>query len=91
MPESLRPLFERAVDHAVRYRESVADGPAHPAATYHDLRDKLMGPVPETGTPAEAMLEELAAFSEQGLMPIVGPRFFGWVMGASHPAGVAAD
>ena len=24
-------------------------------------------------------------------MPIVGPRFFGWVMGASHPAGVAAD
>lgn len=24
-------------------------------------------------------------------MSIVGPRFFGWVMGASHPAGVAAD
>ena len=24
-------------------------------------------------------------------MPITGPRFFGWVMGASHPAGVAAD
>ena len=24
-------------------------------------------------------------------MPITGPRFFGWVMGGSHPAGVAAD
>src|SRR5690606_17197312 len=47
--------------------------------------------VPETGTGAAAMLEELVALAEPGLMPIAGPRFFGWVMGGSHPAGVAAD
>ena len=40
---------------------------------------------------AEAVLEELVAVAEPGLMPMVGPRFFAWVIGASHPAGVAAD
>jgi glutamate/tyrosine decarboxylase-like PLP-dependent enzyme len=91
MSDELRPLLERALEHAVRYREAVPNGPAHPLADYHLLRDKLNGPLPETGTAPDAMLEELVSFSEPGLMPIVGPRFFGWVMGASHPAGVAAD
>src|SRR5690606_29642552 len=38
-----------------------------------------------------AVIDELADAAEPGLMGIVGPRFFGWVMGGSHPVGVAAD
>lgn len=91
MSDPLKPLFDRAVEHAVRYRETVADGPAHPRETYQKLRDAFMAPLPETGMPAGAVLEELVESAERGLMPITGPRFFGWVMGASHPAGVAAD
>ena len=32
-----------------------------------------------------AVIEELATKAEPGLHAMVGPRFFGWVIGASHP------
>src|SRR5207253_2538570 len=34
---------------------------------------------------------ELAAKATPGIRAQTGPRFFGWVIGNSHPAGVAAD
>ena len=37
------------------------------------------------------MIDELVRLVEGGLQTTIGPRFFGWVMGASEPAGVAAD
>jgi glutamate/tyrosine decarboxylase-like PLP-dependent enzyme len=91
MTDDLARLWSQAVSHAARYRENVPDGPAHPRESYASLRDRLIDPLPATGTPPAEMLDELVALSEPGLMPITGPRFFGWVMGASHPAGVAAD
>ncbi len=50
-----------------------------------------MAPLPEDGMPAADVVDELAGIAEPGLMAMPGPRFFGWVLGASHPAGVAAD
>jgi glutamate/tyrosine decarboxylase-like PLP-dependent enzyme len=55
------------------------------------MRARLSAPLPETGADPAAVIDELVALAEGGLMPIVGPRFFGWVMGASDPTGVAAD
>jgi hypothetical protein len=43
------------------------------------------------GTAAPAVIDELARAAEPGLMGMTGPGFFGWVIGASHPVGVAAD
>lgn len=37
------------------------------------------------------MIDTLVALSEPGLNAMCGKRFFGWVIGASHPVGVAAD
>ena len=91
MTEDLARLWSQAVAHAARYRDSVPAGAAHPRETYASLRDRLTAPLPETGSPAVDVIDELVTISEPGLMPITGPRFFGWVMGASHPAGVAAD
>lgn len=91
MTDDLRRLWSQAVEHAARYREGLAEGPANPRESYASLRDRLTGPLPETGTPSDAVIDELVTLSEPGLMPITGARFFGWVMGASHPAGVAAD
>jgi glutamate/tyrosine decarboxylase-like PLP-dependent enzyme len=86
-----RALLQKALEHAVRYRETVADGLARPARDYHASRDAFAAPVPETGMDPARMLDELAELAGPGLMPTVGPRFFAWVMGASDPAGVAAD
>jgi glutamate/tyrosine decarboxylase-like PLP-dependent enzyme len=91
MSEDIRGLFTQALEQAVAYREDVATNSAPPRLSYASLRDRLVGPAPaESKAPAE-VLDELAGMVDGGLMPIVGPRFFGWVMGASHPAGVAAD
>lgn len=91
MADNLRALFTKALDAAVAYREQVATDSSPPARDYHTLRDEFMAPVPETGRDPQAVIDELIGMAEGGLMPIVGPRFFGWVMGSSHPVGVAAD
>ncbi|HTJ57512.1 MAG TPA: aminotransferase class V-fold PLP-dependent enzyme [Devosiaceae bacterium] len=87
----LRGLLTQALDQAVAYREEVAGNSAAPQIGYHELRERVLRPVPEQGTDPSQVLEELATIADGGLMPMVGPRFFGWVIGASHPAGVAAD
>src|SRR4029079_17084462 len=81
----------RAVDHAADYRASLKDNSGKPQRSYYDLREALAASLPETGSPPEAVLEELVEKATPGLMPMAGPRFFGFVIGASHPAGVAAD
>lgn len=84
-------LFETAMRAALAYRRDVPVQAAHPARSYHDILATLSDPMPQQGIAPEAALDDLLATSAGGLMPIVGPRFFGWVMGGSHPAGVAAD
>ena len=80
-------VLSRAKGHALAYRTE------QPAWTrdYHAMRDRLAAPTPETGMDRVAVIDELAQLVEGGLMTSTGPRFFGWVIGASDPAGVAAD
>ena len=91
MSKSLDDLFSLAQRHAIAYRDTVGDGLARPELSYAQMRERLMAPVPETGVDDMAVIEDLATGALPGLMPTVGPRFFAWVMGASHPVGVAAD
>jgi glutamate/tyrosine decarboxylase-like PLP-dependent enzyme len=44
-----------------------------------------------TGSGAQDVLDELVRRATPGLHAMTGNRFFGWVIGASHPVGVAAD
>ncbi|MDR3471811.1 MAG: aminotransferase class V-fold PLP-dependent enzyme [Devosia sp.] len=91
MTDDLRALFASALDQAVAYREGVPAGLARPQVDYHMLRDRLSTDLPIAGSDAAKVLEHIAEVATPGLMPTIGPRFFGWVMGASHPAGVAAN
>lgn len=74
-----------------QYRREVAAEPAHPVASYADILARFDGPVPEHGIDGVSLIRELADGARDGLRPIVGSRFFGWVNGHSHAAGVAAD
>ena len=91
MSKTLDDLFSLTQRHAIAYRDTVGDGLARPELSYAEMRERLMAPVPEIGTDGLQIIEELATGALPGLMPTVGPRFFAWVMGASHPVGVAAD
>ena len=84
-------LFARAMAHAVRFRASLPERPPRPVATALSLRAALDGPTPEAGEDPAVVIDTLARAAEPGLAGTAGTRFFGWVIGGSHPAGVAAD
>jgi glutamate/tyrosine decarboxylase-like PLP-dependent enzyme len=86
-----RTLFARAAEHAARFRDELPARPPRPSLDAAALEALFDGPTPETGEDPLAVLDALAAAAEPGLTGSAGPRFFGWVIGAAHPAGVAAD
>ncbi len=87
----LEPLFASAMHRAVDYRRSVGHVDAPPLQTFADALEAFSGPTPETGESSLNVIEALDRLARPGLREMISPRFFGWVIGASHPVGVAAD
>jgi glutamate/tyrosine decarboxylase-like PLP-dependent enzyme len=88
---SIEELFSKAAGHAARFRETVGAGPHRPEQDYASALAAFTQDVPAQPTPMADVLDELVAKAEPGLHLMAGPRFFGWVIGGSHPMGVAAD
>ncbi|HET7291142.1 MAG TPA: aminotransferase class V-fold PLP-dependent enzyme [Vicinamibacteria bacterium] len=86
-----RPWLDEAARHARRFLDSLAERPVGARASFQELRDALGGPLPEAGFRPEAVVERLATSAEPGLVASAGPRYFGFVIGGSLPAAVAAD
>src|SRR6478735_4093183 len=86
-----RAALEAAYRHALAFDDARATRAPNAAANFDALMRAFGGPVPEAGSPADDVIEWLVAAAEPGLMGTAGPRFFGWVVGGSHPVGVAAD
>jgi glutamate/tyrosine decarboxylase-like PLP-dependent enzyme len=80
-----------AAQHALAFRRSLGRRPQRPEMNLVDMCQAFAGPLPERGSDGVDVIEQLVALSEPGLSAMAGPRFFGWVIGASHPVGVAAD
>ena len=79
----------RAAAYGQRFRGT--SHPLHPIADARELRRLFDVGLPEAGRDPVAVLDDLIAAAEPGLVGNTDPRFFAWVMGSSHPAGVAAD
>jgi glutamate/tyrosine decarboxylase-like PLP-dependent enzyme len=84
-------LLQRATEIAQAYLASLPERRVAPSATPAQLRAALGGPLPEAGETASAVLERLARGAEPGILASSGPRFFGFVIGGSLPAALAAD
>ncbi len=89
--EQLRALLSDVAARAVAYRVGAGERAHRPMLDYAEMSTLFDRPAPETGAPVREAIAELADLAEQGLANMVGPRFFGWVIGASEPAGLAAD
>jgi len=88
---ALTQLLQNAAGHAIRYRAHVAEGLQRPRRNFREMLETFKAPLPETGSEGDAIIDALVRDAEPGLHAMTGPRFFGWVIGASHPVGVAAD
>src|SRR5829696_338370 len=90
-PDHYRAALDRAVAHTHAWLASLPDRPVPPRAGAGELRERLGGPLPDGPTDPADVVDELAALVEPGLMAIPSGRFFGWVMGGTLPAALAAD
>ena len=80
-----------AAAHAAKYLESLPERPIAPQVPLAELQRRLAKPLPEQGVADEAVIDELVRDCDGGLMGSAGGRFFGWVIGGTLPAALAAD
>jgi glutamate/tyrosine decarboxylase-like PLP-dependent enzyme len=86
-----RALLQRTADLAVDFLESLDERPVAAALGRDGLLAALGGPLPRTGKPAVDVIEDLVRDADPGIIGIAGPRYFGFVIGGSLPAALAAD
>jgi len=89
--DELRAVLTGVVERAIAYRAGAAERPHRPLESYAAARAAFDAPTPERGSPLGDVIAELATLAEPGLANMIGPRFLGFVIGATAPAGVAAD
>ncbi|KJL44275.1 pyridoxal phosphate-dependent decarboxylase family protein [Microbacterium trichothecenolyticum] len=89
--EQYRQALEVAHRHAAGWLDTLADRPIRPEVDVDGVRARLDGVLPEEGRDPVAVVEELAAASADGLMAMGSPRFYGFVIGGTYPAALAAD
>jgi glutamate/tyrosine decarboxylase-like PLP-dependent enzyme len=88
---ALRLLLGDAATLAAGFLEELPGRRVTPSATTDELRAEFGGPLPEGPRESRRVLAELARSAEPGLMATPGGRFFGFVIGGSLPAALAAD
>jgi glutamate/tyrosine decarboxylase-like PLP-dependent enzyme len=88
-PAEYQAPLNRAHAHATEWLESVPTRMVRPSATVEQLGFDV--PLPDGPTDPVAVIEELVAKAEPGLMASPSGRFYGWVMGGTLPAALAAD
>jgi len=81
----------RAAEAAIAYRQSVQSADHTPVLGYAAMLSAFEAPTPEHPGEADVIIAELIHRATPGMRASAGPRFFGWVIGNSHPTGVAAD
>jgi glutamate/tyrosine decarboxylase-like PLP-dependent enzyme len=85
------PALDRAREHARTWLASLAERPVSPRADADTIARALGRELPEGPTPAEDVVDLLATACEPGLTGMPSGRFFGFVIGGSQPAALAAD
>jgi glutamate/tyrosine decarboxylase-like PLP-dependent enzyme len=83
-------LLRQTTDYAVDFLAGLPDRPVHPTATVDELRAALGGPLPVDGEAPADVVRRLRE-ADTGVVGIAGPRYFGFVIGGSLPAALAAD
>ena len=90
-PEADEQALFKAAELAVDYLRRMPELPVREEASLDELRAALRVPLNDAPIDAATVVQELAAAAEPGLAQIQSPRYFGFVIGGSLDAAIAAD
>src|SRR5262245_28581379 len=91
MPEVDERTLMRAAEIAVDYLRRMPDMPVRGEATLDELRTSLRVPLNDAPLDPFQVVEDLAEAAGPGIVQIQSPRYFGFVIGGSYDAAIAAD
>jgi glutamate/tyrosine decarboxylase-like PLP-dependent enzyme len=87
----VRELLQDAASRAAQYLEGIQSRRVGPSDEAVRGLDAFLEPFPGGPSAPEAVLAMLDRFGSPATMGMSGPRFFGWVIGGSLPAALAAN
>ena len=83
--------LSRAQYHATSWLSSLGSSPINATASEQQLRRAFDCRLPDTGAPADEVIDFIANNARDGLLGSPGGGFFAWVIGGSLPSALAAD
>lgn len=86
-----RAALATAYSAALSYRSNLPHQPVRPSVGLDEAVARFRQPLSETGEPAPQVISGITAGADGALHAMTAPGFFGYVLGGSHPVGVAAD
>ena len=83
--------LDRAHRHTLDWLSSLEDRPVPPQASIEQVTQALGTALPNDGSDPAEVVDLLAEACSPGLTAMGSGRFFGFVIGGTHPAALAAD
>ncbi len=84
-------VLGRALEHARSFLGELDSTAVSAGETIQTLRARLARPLGDEAVDAVRVLDDLVSDTRGGMLGSAGGRFFGWVIGGSLPAALAAD
>lgn len=86
-----RAVLERVLAESLGFLAGLPSRPVNARADVDEVAAALGGPLPADASDPLAVIDELVAGAEPGVVAMPSPRFFGWVIGGVLPAALGAD
>ena len=90
-PENRRKLLEYSFSKSIEYLDSINSRRVSPSQDELLELEKLNNPFPENPTEPESVIKLLSEVGSKTTIANTGGRYFGFIIGGSHPVSLAAN